>query len=488
MLTLTPARATGVCRTHRSPRAPGIGSLQSRRPPAAGRPPTSDDGVVPFAFLAVTLLGALGVANAYRPVRGEPMAVPSFVAGWLVGELPLQHIVWEVVATVVFGVFGAFSAWPGYLGLGVACVGWVGLVGLARSGHRARLVAAEALASASGPPLPRVPLPAPTWGRWWRLTRAIPLQSHHVEVVRDVDYWGDGDPRHRLDVIRPPGAVSGAPVMVYVHGGAWIIGDKREQGKPMLYEMVARGWVCVTVNYRLSPRATWPDHVVDVKRALAWVRSHVAEHGGDPSFVALSGGSAGGQLSALAALTSDDAGWQPGFEEADTSVDACVPFYGVMDMTGDPSPAWRYGPGLRRMLERWVMKVSVSEDRRLFELASPTRRVHPDAPPFMVLQGANDTLVPVGVARQFVSALRAASRNTVVYCELPQAQHAFDVLASLRCQGTTAGVLAFLDAVRGSRSVPGPSEGDQRRPEAGPTSPSGVPPGDNAGRSPPGAR
>jgi acetyl esterase/lipase len=119
--------------------------------------------------------------------------------------------------------------------------------------------------------------------------------------------------------------------MVYIHGGAWIIGEKREQGKPMMYELVARGWVCVAINYRLSPKATWPDHIVDAKRAVAWVKEHIAEYGGDPSFVAVSGGSAGGHLCALLALSAGDPTFQPGFEEADTSVEACVPFYGVMD-------------------------------------------------------------------------------------------------------------------------------------------------------------
>ena len=67
---------------------------------------------------------------------------------------------------------------------------------------------------------------------------------------------------------------------------------------------------------------------------MAWVKEHIAEYGGDPAFVAVSGGSAGGHLCALLALTAGDPAFQPGFEEADTSVDACVPFYGVMDMTG----------------------------------------------------------------------------------------------------------------------------------------------------------
>ncbi len=64
----------------------------------------------------------------------------------------------------------------------------------------------------------------------------------------------------------------------------------------MMHELALRGWVCVAINYRLSPRATWPDHVVDCKRALAWVREHIAEYGGDPAFIAVSGGSAGGHL------------------------------------------------------------------------------------------------------------------------------------------------------------------------------------------------
>lgn len=415
---------------------------------------------MPYAYLAVSLLGALAVLSAYRPVRREPLSTLCFATGWLAGELAMQNIVWEVAATVVFAVFGAFSAWPGYVGLAVSVAGWAGLAGLAVLGHRDGQVVAAALArdllgADAAPP----PLPEPEWGRWWRLTRAVPVWGRHTEVVKNIDYFGDGIRRHRLDVVRPRRAVTGAPVMVYIHGGAWVIGDKREQGKPMMNELVQRGWVCVSVNYRLSPRATWPDHIVDCKRAIAWVRDHIGDYGGDPSFVALSGGSAGGHLCALAALSAGDPEWQPGFESADTSVDACIPFYGVMDMTGDPATSGRFGPGLLRMLERMVIKVSAEDHPDVFARASPTQRVHAGAPPFFVLQGANDSLVPVEVARQFVDALRGVSTAAVVYAELPLAQHAFDVLASLRCQATTAGVVAFLDAVRAGRATPSGSEG-----------------------------
>jgi acetyl esterase/lipase len=418
---------------------------------------------MPYIYLAVTVLGASGVLLAYRPIRREPLSVPSFFMGWIVGEVAIQNIVWQVAATVVFGIFGAFSGWAGWLGLGIAVVSWAGLVGLAVSGRRASGVVARALAEVRTADFP-VPTEtvAPTWGRWWRLTQAIPLKGRSVKAIRNLDYWGDAHKRHRLDIYRSPlSPPSGAPVMVYIHGGAWVIGEKREQGKPMLYELVARGWVCVAINYRLSPKGTWPDHMVDCKRAVAWVREHIAEYGGDPSFVAVSGGSAGGHLCALLALSAGDPDYQPGFEEADASVDACVPFYGVMDLTGTDEASERYGRGLVELLEKRVMKVSAEEHPEVFRQASPTYRVRADAPPFFVLQGENDTLVPVSVAQAFVKSLREVSRAPVAYAQLPLAQHAFDVLASLRCQATTAGVESFLTAARAAKTARSASPGSR---------------------------
>jgi acetyl esterase/lipase len=405
---------------------------------------------VPYLYLGLTALGAASVLVTYRPLRQEPLSVPSFCVGWLVGELAIQNIVWQVGATVVLALLGAFTGWAGWLGLAIAACSWAGLIGLAVVGRRADRVVNAALAEVHGVDFPvSVHTPAPAWGRFWRVTRAVPLKGWSVLASKNIDYWGDGLRRQRLDVYRSRRAPPvGAPVMVYIHGGAWVMGEKREQGKPMLFELVARGWVCVAINYRLSPSATWPAQIVDAKRAVAWVKAHIAEYGGDPGFVAVSGGSAGGHLSALLALTPGDPAFQPGFERSDTTVDACVPFYGVMDMTGTDEGAMRYGSGLLELLEKRVMKVRASEHPELFRAASPTYRVHAGAPPFFVLHGQNDTLVPVSVARTFVAALRALSIAPVAYAELPLAQHAFDVLASLRCQATTGGVAAFLDAAR----------------------------------------
>ena len=98
---------------------------------------------------------------------------------------------------------------------------------------------------------------------------------------------------------------------------------------PLLTHLAANGWVGFSIDYRLSPRATFPDHLVDVKRAIAWVREHADTYAVDPSFIAITGGSAGATLATLAALTPGDAALQPGFEHADTSVAVFVALYGL---------------------------------------------------------------------------------------------------------------------------------------------------------------
>jgi acetyl esterase/lipase len=210
-----------------------------------------------------------------------------------------------------------------------------------------------------------------------------------------------------------------------------------------MYHLAAQGWVCVAINYRLSPAATWPDQLVDCKRALAWVRAHVAEHGGDPDVVVVTGGSAGGHLATMVGLTANDPRYQPGFEDVDTSVRAMVPFYGVFDFTDRFGIRGARDP-LRRLLERRVVKRRRRDAPEVFADASPMEHVHPDAPPALVVHGDLDTLAPVEEARRFVAMLRAASRRPVVYVELRGTHHAFDLFHSVRTLHAIEGVDAFL--------------------------------------------
>ena len=225
------------------------------------------------------------------------------------------------------------------------------------------------------------------------------------------DYAHDGDisygecgSRNHLDIWRRPDLDRGgrAPVLLQVPGGAWMVGNKRGQAHPLMSHLAELGWVCVAINYRLSPRSTWPDQIVDVKRAIAWTKEHIAEYGGDPDWIAITGGSAGGHLSSLAALTPNDPRFQPGFEDADTRVQAAVPFYGVYDFTRTDDSMH---PMMVPMVAKRVFKLRRAEIAEPFRVASPITHVSEDAPPFFVLHGTNDSLIPVEQARSFTARL-----------------------------------------------------------------------------------
>ena len=408
-----------------------------------------DRGVL-WAFLAFTVVSTLLALVAWSPLRREPISVVSFVLGSVVAEVPVHAAAVLLAGSVTLGsaAHPRNSVW--WLAAAFGFVALVTYVALAMSARRSAGLVDQSLETAAGGPLRAEGIDlAPAWVTWWRVVLAVPFRFGRIRRIRNIDYFGDGIYRHRLDVlVRRADPPSEAPVLVYIHGGAWVIGDKREQGLPMLHELAQRGWVCVAINYRLSPKATWPDHIVDCKRALAWVRAHIAEYGGDPTFLAVSGGSAGGHLAALAALTPNVPEWQPGFEDADTSVSACIPFYGVHDMTSDPGAEGAYGPGLIELLEKRVMKLPYVDNTPLYASASPDQRITPSAPPFFVVQGTNDTLVPPQVGRRFAERLREISLAPVAYLELPRTQHAFDVLLSIRSRNTTLGVVRFLEAVR----------------------------------------
>lgn len=274
------------------------------------------------------------------------------------------------------------------------------------------------------------------------------LFARSVSRERGIVFHEEAKRRVRLDVYRPRAAAADGearPAVIQVHGGGWILGSRSEQGIPLLNHLATNGWIGFNVDYRLSPRATLPEHVIDVKRAIAWVREHAEDLGVDPERICLTGGSAGGHLTALAALTADDRSLQPGFEDADTSVAAAVPFYGVYDLVDESR---FYYPELREWLfERVVVKRKLADAPELFRSVSPVHRVHPDAPPFLIFHGEDDTLVPVEDARTFARRLEDISRNRTLYVELPGAEHAFDLFPSLRTARVVEGIERFLRAV-----------------------------------------
>ncbi|MCW2866085.1 MAG: alpha/beta hydrolase, partial [Marmoricola sp.] len=194
----------------------------------------------------------------------------------------------------------------------------------------------------------------------------------------------------------------------------------------------------------LAPKHPFPAQVIDVKKAIAWTRENIASYGGDPDYLVVTGGSAGGHLAALAALTPGKADWQPGFEDADTSVAACVPFYGVYDFAG--LTGLRSAKAMRNgFLAPKVLQKDPVADREAFVDASPLAHVNADAPDFFCLHGANDSLVDVRQAHTFVAELKKVSRASVTYAEFPGAQHAFEVFGSIRAHHAVRAVDRWLE-------------------------------------------
>jgi acetyl esterase/lipase len=389
-----------------------------------------------WALLAASVVFAWLAWNAMRPIRSfAALTVVSFFAGWLTAELWAHVALGMAALTGALVLRGALSHWSGQAGLVLSSAAMLTLLvtqiralGLHRDVHAAALAGLgddhdvhfeEETRQKVAEQMARMHLVMP-----------FPVRHAKVETVRDVVFHQEGRVKLRLDVHRPRKRSGSSPVLVYVHGGGWIIGQRRYQGLPMMHHLAAQGWTCFSIDYRLSPRATFPDHLVDVKRAIAWVREHAEEYGGDASVLLLAGNSAGGHLASLAALTPNDAEYQPGFERANTHVDGCLSFYGVYDFT-DRHGHWPH-TGMRGLLEHVVMKASRAENPEAFEKASPMSRISADAPPFFIVQGDCDTLVPVAEARRFAEVFRQKASAPIVYLEIPGAQHAFEVFPSVR--------------------------------------------------------
>jgi acetyl esterase/lipase len=413
-------------------------------------------------FLLGGAAAAANAANAIRPIATQgPLSVPAFAFGAVPSELPLQAGLFQLGVGALLSRRGGTRGAAGKLGLAAYAASTAGLVAVHRKAQGAGRVLEAALVDELGANYrnrihePFAPKPEVAITRRQLLLPDFRVRNRY-RVGRDISY-GDAGMRNHLDIWKRADLPNDAkaPVLFQVHGGAWVVGMKEGQAETLMGHLAERGWVCVTANYRLSPRSTWPDQIVDVKKALAWTKATIAEHGGDPDFVAITGGSAGGHLASLAALTPGVADFQPGFEDADTSVVAAVPFYGVYDFVN------RHGTSRADMtpfLESRVFKSKLRDDRPRWEQASTISHVGPHAPPFFVLHGDNDSLVPVEQARTFVDELRKESTQPVVYAELPGAQHAFEILPSIRAYAAAHAVERFLAVVRSEHGGETPAE------------------------------
>jgi acetyl esterase/lipase len=219
----------------------------------------------------------------------------------------------------------------------------------------------------------------------------------HADISYD-DRFGDAT---TMDIHVPSGPASGRPTIMLIHGGAWRGGDK-EMYESAAERYAAAGYVAATINYRLFPTATYPAAVQDSLCALSFLRAHAEQYGIDPARIAVSGYSAGGQLSALVGVGSQNPAHQPDCEWGPTAPPAAaIPADGVYDFTTNDNFGW-----VADFLGG--SKDAVPDNYRN---ASPVFQVTSDAPPFLLVHGHNDP-VPIEGAEELAHLLREAGVRT----------------------------------------------------------------------------
>ena len=221
-------------------------------------------------------------------------------------------------------------------------------------------------------------------------------------VLRDVTYCDAGGIPLKMDLYFPTAAADSRarPVAMYVHGGGFVSGDKGGgAGAADIPELVRRGYVVASVNYRLAPQYPFPAAIEDVKCAVRFLRASASTYGVDPERIGAWGGSAGGSLVSLLGVTDATAGLEGngGYLDQSSRVEAVVDMFGPSDLTSSVA---------RSQLKSYLG--SGAEAGTNARAASPRTWVSPDDPPFLILQGDKDNVVPPAQSQILYNALRAA--------------------------------------------------------------------------------
>ena len=384
---------------------------------------------MPYGYLiGVVLMGLLVLAALRPPRRPRRLALAAYFVGLMINEVPLPFLallLWSTIDTVFFGTLLDTPA--GWVVLAAGLLVAAGMVYLQVRATRARPAVRAALQEvAPGEPL------RPTTSPWRSRLIPLPVRPRTVERLSNLPY-APGGREHTLDLYRRRDLTGPAPVLIYLHAGGYFSGNKRFGGRLLINRMAAHGWVVVSANYGLRPRVGYPEHLIDVKRVIAWIHREADRYGLDARTIVASGSSAGAHLSVLAALTPGDPVFQPGFEDVDTRLAGVVGLFGY------------YG--------RYYGRTAV-EDPASTPFALDPR----GAPPVMLVHGDRDSYTPVEAARALAGHLDASARP-VVYAELPGAQHGFDLAASERFEAVVDGIEVFLEGAgirRTSSPRPGP--------------------------------
>jgi acetyl esterase/lipase len=374
---------------------------------------------MPSALLFI--YGAIAVLTGVNALRKPSPPTSRFPPIWLpamiVGEAPWLYLTLRIVIAAVLVAAGGLELTMGWIGLA--------LVGIAQIMQLESARRAYAGASRLDHPPVKV--------AWHQRVSSLPFRvPETIERIEGLEYL----PGLGLDLYRTRRTSQPSPTLIYVHGGGWGGGDPRRQFRTITHHLAENGWVVLNIRYPLSPVATFPEHLHAVEQAIRWARSTGSEHGVDPTRVAIAGGSSGAHLAALVAL------------RAKEPVSAAVVLYGIYDFFNRNKTRFDWP-----LIPRNVMKATPDRAPELYRAASPIDQVHADAPPFLIVHGTHDSLVPVPESRYFAEAMAAAGAS-VQLVEVDGAQHAFDALGGVRTRALAAVIREFLDRAVSGRHQP----------------------------------
>jgi acetyl esterase/lipase len=223
------------------------------------------------------------------------------------------------------------------------------------------------------------------------------------QVLKDVPYCNAGGVDQLMDVYFPWKPAGPSPVILFVHGGGWVAGTKTgTPGMSYFLDLARRGYTTFSIDYRLAPADIFPANIIDVKCAVRHIRANAKDYNIDPNRIGAWGASAGGHLVALLGTADASAGWDVGqYTDQSSRVNVVVDMYGVSDFTTE------YVVGNVRGLDRMAFGASSPTDPILAQ-ASPINYITPDDPPFLLLHGDMDPVIPYTQSVVFNDRLQAA--------------------------------------------------------------------------------
>ncbi len=224
-----------------------------------------------------------------------------------------------------------------------------------------------------------------------------------TKIHRDLEYVKGGHERQRLDLYVPENANGPLPLIIWVHGGAWLAGSKDGAGPALPY--VGKGYAVASINYRLSQHAKFPAQIEDCKTAIRWLRANANTYNLDKTHIGVWGASAGGHLVALLGTSGDvkELEGPDGPTDESSRVQAVVDWFGPTDFTAmggshdQPSSP-----------EAQLLGGAVQSNKEKAARANPITYITKDDPPFLILHGDNDTTVPINQSELLAEELKKA--------------------------------------------------------------------------------